>query len=162
MSAKVYLDTNVFIRAFEGTDELSRVLVDLFALDVPQPAFATSELTLAELLVHPYRHQDETGRERYDNLVRPSAWLNVGPVDRQVLTGAAVLRSKYRLKLPDAIHVSTALHFGCDLLITGDGGLDGSFSLEHYSTGQQWSDKKVQTVGLDVDSVVAAAEHLRA
>ena len=162
MSAKVYLDTNVFIRAFEGSDALSLALVDLLAIDVPEPAFATSELTLAELLVHPYRHGDETGRRRYDNIVRPSAWLQVGPVDRQVLTGAAILRSKYRLKLPDAIHVSTALHFGCELLITGDGGLDGSFSLEHHSAGQAWSGKTVKTIGLALDAVRAMAEQLHA
>jgi predicted nucleic acid-binding protein len=162
VTAKVYLDTNVFIRAFEGSDALSQALVDLLAIDVPEPAFATSELTLAELLVHPYRNGDDTGRQRYDNLVRPSAWLHVGPVDRQVLTGAAVLRSKHRLKLPDAIHISTALHFGCELLITGDGGLDGSFSLEHQSSGQSWTGKAVRTVGLMLDTVTATAEQLRA
>ncbi|MNL65748.1 hypothetical protein D3C87_1901280 [compost metagenome] len=86
----------------------------------------------------------------------------MGPVDRQVLTGAAILRSKHRLKLPDAIHVSTALHFGCELLITGDGGLDGSFSLEHHSAGQAWSGKTVKTIGLVLNTVQAMAEQLRA
>lgn len=161
MAAKVYLDTNVFVRAFEGTDELSGALVDLLAVDTPEPAFATSELTLAELLVHPYRHHDEAERERYENLIRPSTVLEVGPVDRAILMGAALLRSKYRLKLPDAIHVSTALHFGCDMLLTGDGGMNGSFSLLYQSTGHSWSSKPVQTIALDLRSVMTADAYIR-
>jgi predicted nucleic acid-binding protein len=161
VAATVYLDTNVFIHAFEGADELSLALTNLFAVDTPQPAFATSELTLAELLVHPYRHRNEAEQERYDSLIRPSAFLKVGPIDRSILMGAALLRSSYRLKLPDAIHISTALHFGCELLLTGDRGLEGSFSLQYQSTGQQWSSTVVHTVALDVQSVMAATEHIR-
>lgn len=164
MSAKLYLDTNVFIGTFEGSDALSRALTDLLALDTRdgQHGFATSELTLAELLVHPYRYQDDIGRQRYDSMIRPSHWLAVGPVDRQVLTGAAVLRSRYRLKLPDAVHLSTALHFGCDSFLTGDGGLTGTYSLDHVTTGQRWSDRAVQILALDLATIAATAERLRA
>ena len=160
MTARVYLDTNVFIRAFEGTDELSRLLIDFFATEVSQPALATSELTLAELLVHPYRDRNDIARGRYDSTVRPSDWLQVGPVDRRVLVGASLLRSKYRLKLPDAIHVSAALHFGCSLLLTDD--LRGAFDLSYSSADQHWPERTIETIPLDRVSIAFAAEQLRA
>ena len=162
MAARIYLDTNVFIRAFEGTDDLSRALIGLFATEVPQPFLATSELTLAELLVHPYRDQNEIARERYDSIVRPSAWLQVGTVDRDVLVGASLLRSEYRLKLPDAIHVSTALHLGCGMLLTDDSDLNGMFEFSRRSPGQSWPQLTIETIPLDLPSIALAVEQLRA
>ena len=162
MTARVYLDTNIFIRAFEGTDDLSRALIELFATEAAQPFLATSELTLAELLVHPYRNHDDIARERYESPLRSSAWLQVGSVDRDVLVGASLLRSKYKLKLPDAIHASTALHLGCSLLLTDDGGLTGKFDFSYRSTGRHWPQQAVETVPLDLASMALAAGQLRA
>ena len=48
--SRLYVDANVYIRLFEGTDELSRVLSELFSIDRnSEPYLATSELTLAEV-----------------------------------------------------------------------------------------------------------------
>lgn len=161
MAAKVYLDTNVFIRAFEGDDVVSRALVNLMGMDVAYAALATSELTLAELLVHPYRHGDDVGRLRYENAIRSSTWLQVGPVNREVLVGASLLRSKYRLKLPDAIHLSTSLHIGCALLITDDSDLQGEFDVSYTSPDQHWPKRIIQGLPLDLPSIALVAERLR-
>jgi hypothetical protein len=37
------------------------------------------------------------------------------------------------LRLPDAIHIATAMLFGCDYFLTGDLRLSGSFSIEQMS-----------------------------
>jgi len=47
------------------------------------------------------------------------------PVDRSVLIDAARLRGRTGLRLPDAIHASTALASGCDTFLTNDRRLPG-------------------------------------
>ena len=49
---RLYVDTNVFVRLFESSDEISRLLVELFLAERTggETFLATSELTLAELL----------------------------------------------------------------------------------------------------------------
>lgn len=53
---RVYLDANIFIYAFEGEAPLKTQVLPLFrALGVGEVDGVTSELTLAEALVGPYR-----------------------------------------------------------------------------------------------------------
>ncbi len=91
---RIYLDTNLFIAAFERKDALSIRFGELFTAS-RQPghkAFVTSELTLSEVLVGPCRSRDDSLIGSYEMLVRTSEWLDVVPVARQVLQMAAVLR----------------------------------------------------------------------
>ncbi|CZT33756.1 type II toxin-antitoxin system VapC family toxin [Rhizobium sp. 9140] len=122
----IYLDTNVFIFASEETSEQSDLLNRLFSLSFgrPVPAFATSELTIAELLVHPFKRQDAHLIEHYQQIVRSSQWLMVVPVDREILEQSARLRAEGRkLKLPDAIHVATAHAAKARRILTADEGI---------------------------------------
>lgn len=133
---RIYLDTNIFIAAFENKNELSSQLSDLFVVDGAQAHFATSELTLSELLVKPYKSGDDTAIDLYEGMIKPSEWLEMIPVGRQVLSYAAVLRSQYpSLKLPDAIHVSSALAAGCSHILTGDTGFKNAYEFVHTRYG---------------------------
>lgn len=164
MGATVYLDSNIFIRAFEGSDALTGALIDLMAVNHggDLPAFATSELTLAEMLVHPYRLNDEPRRQRYEDLILPSTWLQVGPVNRDVLAAAALLRSSHSLKLPDAIHVSTTLHFGCQFILTSDIGIKGNYRLNYKSMGESWADRSLSVVRAEFDQILDLTKSLHA
>ncbi|MBO9134361.1 type II toxin-antitoxin system VapC family toxin [Rhizobium sp. B230/85] len=128
----IYLDTNIFVIAFEAEDEISEKLSEIFGNIDSRPGarFATSELTLSELLVRPMRDNDPQAVLRYEALIRPSAWMEVIPVRRTVLTSAAFLRahSTY-LKLPDAIHVATAMEANCSHILTNDHGIQGQYAL---------------------------------
>jgi predicted nucleic acid-binding protein len=42
------------------------------------------------------------------------------PVERAILLRAARLRCELHLKLPDAIHVASAVAAGCDLFLSND------------------------------------------
>ena len=53
------------------------------------------------------------GHVTYEDMLAPSAWLSVLPVDRATLIEAARLQSGLALRLPDAIHVATAVASGC-------------------------------------------------
>jgi len=120
---RLYLDTNIFIIMVESSQEVARLLYELVSLQVPgQPVFlCTSELSLAELIVRPCREGDDELLRTYDEMLAPGGAFHVVPIDRQVLWGAAVTRARHRsLRLPDAIHVSTAVASRCSHFLTAD------------------------------------------
>jgi predicted nucleic acid-binding protein len=80
----------------------------------------TSELTLCETLVIPYRAGDMATAERYEVFLGASDRLTLVPIDRKNLRAAAELRAHYRLKTPDAIQIAAALSAQCSAFITND------------------------------------------
>lgn len=129
---RVYLDSNIFISAALGEDRAIASALEAFvtSASASRQPFATSELTLSEVLVRPFRSRDDETARQYLDLVSPSGWLEVKEVDRDVLVGAARLRALYQhLKLPDAVHVAAASLLGCSHLLTDDQGLRGSYQL---------------------------------
>ncbi|MDX8526060.1 PIN domain-containing protein [Mesorhizobium sp. MSK_1335] len=129
---RLYVDTNIFIYAFENNDALARKLLHLVSLNErrKQPFIATSEIVLAELMVDPLKKGNESLVELYDNISIGNAFVSIGTVTREVLWHAAQLRSKFvSLRLPDAIHLSTAMHFGCAQFLTADTRLKGTYSV---------------------------------
>ena len=153
---RLYVDTNVFIRLFEGSDELVDHLRDLFLAERNggKPFLTTSELTLAELLVNPYRRNDDKMIQIYDNWTLTNSALEVGPVNRYVLWYAAVLRSQFQsLKLPDAIHLSTAIGFGCSHFLTADKGIDDHYELMHQRFGSIKGPVRIDILRPEIDVV---------
>src|SRR3954447_19093592 len=117
----VYLDANIFIYAVEGYAPEEAFLRELLAaLEGGRFTAVTSELSLAEVLVKPL----ELGREdvvaAYTELLTASNRLAVLPVDRAILVEAARQRAALGMRMPDAIHVATALAAGCELFLTND------------------------------------------
>lgn len=132
---RIYLDTNVLVLAFEGdaSNEVAAGIVGALGhgASPPHPAFVTSELALAEILVHPYRHRDSLAVSRYTLLLGSSApWLQVVPVSRAILMSSAQLRAQTRLKLADAIHVASGLSTGCSHILTSDTDMGDSVALD--------------------------------
>lgn len=81
----------------------------------------TSELTLAEILVKPIREQNTDLVGTYMNLVRPASSLSIIPADRNVMLVAAEQRAfKPTLKLPDALHVASAMVVKADVFASFD------------------------------------------
>jgi predicted nucleic acid-binding protein len=120
-AGKVYLDTNVFIYAVEAVAEYAAAVEVLFGLIEDGTVSAvTSELTLAEALAKPL----EVGRydiaQVYEAMLTPSTWLSVVPIDRSILIEAAKLQAQLKLRLPDAIHVATAIATGCPTVLSND------------------------------------------
>jgi predicted nucleic acid-binding protein len=118
---KVYLDTNVFIYAVEAVAEYMAAVEALFGLiDDGAVSAVTSELTLAEALAKPL----EVGRcdiaQVYEAMLTPSTWLAVLPIERSILIEAAKLQAQLKLRIPDAIHVATAIATGCPTVLSND------------------------------------------
>ena len=127
-ASKLYFDANVFIYAVEGSDDIAGRLRTLFELLSSNLSLAvTSELTLAEVLPK----ADDARRRSYLELILYSGLFDLHPVTRDVLMETADYRritgastpgaSKPSMpKLPDAIHVVTAVRAGCGRMLSFD------------------------------------------
>lgn len=92
----------------------------LQALDDRTVSCATSELTIAEVLVKPFAHPDLRYRKEYEELLSENPGLSVVQISRQVLERSAKLRAAIGGKLADAIHVATADLSGCTHFLSED------------------------------------------
>ncbi len=118
---RVYLDSNIFIYALEGFPDFVDELTELFeSLQQGTLSAVTSELTLAEVLVMPFVDRNLERQTEYQQVLQSSDALYVAAVTRNVVIEAARLRSLNNLRLPDAIHVATAILTGCDTFLTND------------------------------------------
>lgn len=80
----------------------------------------TSEMSLAECLVKPYKLDQQENISFYQQAIQSSPFLEVVPIDRSVLVEAARIRAKYGLKMPDSIHIATAYLRQCSIILTND------------------------------------------
>ena len=119
MSAFFYCDTNVFIQMGERSDDdLQRFVERVAASD---SRLVTSEITLAEVLVKPKQQGRDDLSAFYEDLLVTRPLLEVVPISRPILRRSAVLRaSDGATKLPDAIHVATAIESACKWMISSD------------------------------------------
>jgi predicted nucleic acid-binding protein len=123
MGGRLYVDSNVFIAMLERSDDLAGLLLRL--LSTPGRAgnthFLTSELTLAEILVLPYRTSNRQLASGYGDWVGGSETVEARAINRSILLSAAELRAAVpSLRLPDAIHLATAKDHHCTRFLTFD------------------------------------------
>lgn len=79
-----------------------------------------SAITLAEVLSGPLAAGNEVLAEQYRLALTEGNGWNVHPVTDTLAVTAARVRAKYRLRLPDAIQLATAIEAGAYALITHD------------------------------------------
>lgn len=121
LGQRVYLDANIIIYAVEGfAPFLDQMRALLAAVNASEVVAITSELTVAEVLVKPLKDQQPALQQAYRTFLTPTPELEVVQVSLTVLEEAARLRATTKLKLPDAIHLATALHYQCDSFLTND------------------------------------------
>lgn len=124
----IYLDTNFFIKAVEGLDEAAAPAKSLIAKMRQRPGIAaTSEITFAEVLA-PSRQVDglppQMKRRAYLDLLLWSGFVALIPVSRNILIETAKLRTTGRFKLPDAIHLVSAIQVRCRFFVSADKDFD--------------------------------------
>jgi predicted nucleic acid-binding protein len=128
---QVYFDANIFIEMVEeNANSAGPLLVDLFTANTEgRPAsICTSELTLAEVLTGAFKQKNEHLIQTSENIFTPGGYLAIHLIERLLLREAAALRAKYTsLKLPDAIHLTTAIAHGCSYFLTSDTRIKGEF-----------------------------------
>ena len=116
--ALVLVDSAPFIYVLEDHAEYAPHFVGLFeAAEAGRLRVALTTVTLAEVLTGPYRAGQTALAKRYEKTL--SAY-QVVPMTASIAQLAAQLRSEYRLKLPDAVQLASALEIGAAALVTHD------------------------------------------
>ncbi len=83
----------------------------------PDARFAVSPLIKMECLVKPLKSGDIAMQRRYEAGMNELVQL---PMSETVFLQAAMLRARFGLKTPDALHLACAQHHGCTALWTND------------------------------------------
>lgn len=115
------LDTAPIIYWLEGHPRLAERFAPVFeAASSGAAQIVISTVTLAEVLGGPLRAGDELLAAQYREALTRSAGWQVLSLDVEAAVEAARIRAAYRLRLPDAIQVATAIRAGAAALVTHD------------------------------------------
>ena len=119
---RVYLDSNVFITAFEHAGARSdHAWWILEAVEEGEIVGATSEITLAEIMVKPVERGATDLASAYETMIMSGPNFEVLPVRRDVLVAAAGIRARRSsVRLPDAVHIATAQALACAAFVSED------------------------------------------
>lgn len=121
---RVYFDTNVFIYLVEGYAAFETSLNDIRDSIFHQEAeIFTSELTLCEVLLVPFRSNNTELVNIYRQLIQESGAFNLLPTKLETYIRASLFRAQMGLKMADAIHMATAVEWRCEVFVSNDTGL---------------------------------------
>jgi len=120
-SPVLVVDTAPIIYWLEGHPRLAERFATVFsAAESGAASIVISTVTLAEVLAGPLRAGDELLTAQYREALTRSLGWQVMPLDVDTAVQAARVRTAYRLRLPDAIQVATAIRTGAAALVTHD------------------------------------------
>jgi predicted nucleic acid-binding protein len=116
--ATVMVDTAPFIYVLESHPQFADQFAGLFEAAARRDlVIALSTITLAEVLTGPFNAGQTALAKRYETTL---SLYRVIPISTPITALAAQLRAQYRLRLPDAIQLATALDIGAAAFVTHD------------------------------------------
>ncbi len=117
----IFLDTAPVIYYVEAHPFYFPKVEKLFEhIDKGMVTAVTSQITLSECLILPYRLKSEELAQKFSALIVGGANTLFIPIDDSMAKQAAKLRVKYNLSLTDAMQIAAALAAGCDAFLTND------------------------------------------
>lgn len=123
-NGRVYVDSNVLIYSVEGVPPAAGPAKRLIkTLRDRRSALFASEIASAEVLAPAKRRGAwplHMKRRVYLDLLIWSGAVSLVPITREILIRTADLRKTLSLKLPDAIHILSAIHSDCTFFVSGD------------------------------------------
>jgi predicted nucleic acid-binding protein len=120
-SNRIAVDTSIFIYFIEAAPVWLPLIAPLFrAADNGQLELVTSSVTLLEVLVVPYRANNEALAVRYEALLTGSRGIRLIDMTRDQVRLAARLRALTGMRTPDALQLSAAREAGCSAFLTND------------------------------------------
>ncbi len=118
---RIALDTSLFIYQLDANARYLAFTDAIFSwLERPGRTAVTSTITMAELLVPPYRDADEQRVDEFYALLSTYPNLDWIAPSLEIADLAARLRALHRLRTPDALQAATAAHARATGLITND------------------------------------------
>lgn len=120
----IAIDTPPFIYYIEEHEDYIWVIDPLFTHISRGYIIAyTSLITLIEVLSKPIEEGDRKLVSKYEDLLTNSKNLILTDIDKNIAVESAKLRAKYKIKIPDAIQLTSGLINGAKAFITSDGNL---------------------------------------
>lgn len=102
------------------TEKMSAVFETVEAQNIE---VITSVITMLEALTKPLRQADQKLERVYRQLFGQTQNLHLVSIDREIAVRAALLRSRYNVRTPDALQLAVAIETQCDAFLTNDHGL---------------------------------------
>jgi len=117
----VCIDTAPFIYYMERHKTYGAIVKPIFKeIEKGNIQAITTNITLLEVLVQPYRFGDEKLAQRYRDILLNSEGLTTLTITHEITENAAKLRAKYLIRTPDAIQIATAVITNADAFLTND------------------------------------------
>ncbi len=124
------LDTAPLIYFIEEHPTYLEAILSFFeAVERGEVTAVTSTVTLLEVLVHPFRNNNDTLAAEYRDILLHSKVIT-SEVSAPIAETAAQLRSRHNIRTPDAIQIAAAMHAGATHFLTNDARLPDIPSLE--------------------------------
>lgn len=143
--SRIALDTSIFIYALEAHPKYVTLADQVFAwLEKSGHSAVTSTITMTELLVQPYKDEDNTRVDSFYGLLSTYPNLSWVPTELEIADTAARFRAKYGLRTPDALQAATAVRSGATALVTNDPVFGRVPEFETVELDQLLSDRKSQ------------------
>jgi predicted nucleic acid-binding protein len=118
---RIALDTSIFIYQLQPHPRYVAFTNAIFEwLARPGSRAVTSTITMTELLVHPYRNDNEQLTDEFYGLLSVYPNLEWIAPSLEIADLAARIRAAHRLRTPDALQAATALHAHATGLVTND------------------------------------------
>ena len=125
------LDSNILIYLLEAHPQCQDICKKIFtSIESGHNSGVCSTVSLLEILVQPYRNNDDETVNRCYGLLTTYPHLSWVELSVGIADLAAQLRARYRLKTPDAIVLATAMDSGATGFIANDAQLKRVAELE--------------------------------
>jgi len=122
----IAIDTAPLIYWLEDHPRWGAAYAALFeGLDAGRWQGLLSTVTLAELLTGPLQQGRDELAERYAAALSDPGSFQLASLTPTLAMSAARLRARYRLRLPDAVQLATALQCGAQALVSHDRDFSG-------------------------------------
>jgi predicted nucleic acid-binding protein len=115
------LDTAIFIYYIEDVAPYAALLQPVFdLLETRALHVVTSTVTLAEILTKPFADKSFSLVDEIKFTLESFSSLSIVPVDEKLAEAAALIRARYKIRLPDALQIAAAVQAGATLFLTND------------------------------------------
>ena len=122
--SRICIDTAPFIYFIEKDPKYLNIIRPLFAeIDAGKIDAVTSTITLLEVLVLPFKTENEFLAEEYREILLHAEGLTTYEIVHEVSELSSKLRAKYAIRTPDAIQIAVGIIYGADTFLTNDSDL---------------------------------------
>jgi predicted nucleic acid-binding protein len=115
---RVSIDSNIFIAIKNEESNQNECELILNSIEQYHWECILSTVQVAEILVGYYQNHEDDDAEEFLSKIQHK--YTIYPVDLDISKEAAQLRAEYKIKLPDALIVATAIQNAADVIISND------------------------------------------